>query len=102
MNCPEHLVVDHKNNNTFDNRKCNLRILTSRQNSMNKSSAKGSSSKYVGVSWRSDSNKWRSKIFIDGKHIYLGTFINEIDAAKARDVATLKYRGKIGKLNLSK
>ena len=98
MDCPEHLVVDHKNNNTFDNRQSNLRVLTVQENNMNKSSVIGSSSKYVGV-YLTKSNKWRSTISVNGKNIQLGSFLNEIDAAKARDVATLKYRGEIGKLN---
>jgi len=34
------------------------------------------------------------------KNIHLGTFINEIDAAKTRDIATKKYFGEHGKLNL--
>jgi len=32
----------------LDNRKCNLRIVTPKQNSMNQSSRKNSTSKYIG------------------------------------------------------
>ena len=92
-------VVDHINNNKLDNRKCNLRIITKKQNSMNSSSSKNSTSKYIGVTWDKERNKWIAQISIDCKNINLGRFDNEIDAAKARDIATLKYLGEFGKLN---
>lgn len=39
-NCPPHLQVDHKNRNRADNRKRNLRCVTSRKNLNNKSKYK--------------------------------------------------------------
>ncbi len=37
--------------------------------------------------------KWISGIGVDGKHIHLGIFYSKSDAAKARQVAELKYYG---------
>jgi ElaB/YqjD/DUF883 family membrane-anchored ribosome-binding protein len=90
-------IVDHINNDTLDNRKCNLRICTYAQNGMNKKVSKNSTSEYIGVS----KNKYGyySRITVDGKILYLGTYKDEIDAAKARDIATLKYFGEHGNLN---
>jgi hypothetical protein len=91
--------IDHINNNSLDNRKCNLRIVTPAENVMNKISSKNSTSKYIGVCWHKLKNKWVAGIRLNNKSKYLGTFINEIDAAKARDIATLKYYGEYGNLN---
>lgn len=93
------LVVDHINGNTFDNRKCNLRIVTPEQNNLNKMPAKSSSSKYIGVFWDKNKNKWCAKIKVQNKQLFLGYFEREQDAALARDYATKKYFKEFGKLN---
>lgn len=94
------LLVDHINSNKYDNRLCNLRLATHEQNSKNKSSAKGSSSQYVGVHWHSSKNKWETYIKINNKRHFLGNFNNEKDAAKARDNAIkLNYNDGFSKLN---
>lgn len=99
MNYTGEDIVDHINNNTLDNRKCNLRIITPAQNAMNKKSSRNSTSKYIGVSWCKNRKKWQSYITINNKSIQLGRFNNEIEAAKIRDIATLKYYCEYGNLN---
>lgn len=93
------LYVDHINNNKLDNRKSNLRLATPQENAQNTSSREGSSSNHVGVCFRKDSKKWRAYITVNKEMIHLGTFTNEIDAAKARDIATLTYYGDHGNFN---
>jgi hypothetical protein len=66
---------------------------------MNRSSHKNSTSKYIGVYFNKNRNKWISQIENNGKHIYLGQFDDEIEAAKVRDIATKKYFGEFGKFN---
>jgi hypothetical protein len=99
MNYDGHLLIDHTNNNRLDNRKCNLRIVTHSQNAMNRICHKNSSSKYVGVS--KINNKWTASIYFKNKNIYLGCFSSEIEAAKARDIATKNYYGEYGNLNFN-
>lgn len=94
-------IVDHKNNNPLDNRKCNLRIVTKKQNSMNKTSRKNATSKYIGVSWAKNVNKWSCQIHVNKKKIHLGLFEKEDEAARCRDIATKKHFGEHGKLNFS-
>lgn len=62
MNYSGNNFVDHINNNKLDNRKINLRIVTPHQNSMNKSSALNTSSKYIGVFLNKRDNKYQAYI----------------------------------------
>ena len=49
------------------------------------------SSKYKGVSWQKDRNKWVSRIKINGKQKNLGSFTSEEDAADAYQKALKMY-----------
>ncbi len=96
----ESMVIDHINHNGLDNRRCNLRVVTNSQNAKNKSSQLGSSSKYLGVSFRKETNKWRSRIRHDGKTLSFGDFLNEIDAAIAYNEGAKLYYGEFANLNI--
>lgn len=76
--CGFKLVVDHINNNSFDNNLNNLRIITQRENIHNVNNEY--SSKFKGVSFNKLSNKWMSQIYINGKSKYLGLFDSEYEA----------------------
>ena len=71
--------VDHKNRNTLDNRRFNLRSATPSQSRGN-CTPKGAS-KYMGVSWSKGSSKWQANITYGGRKRHLGLFDNEKDAA---------------------
>ncbi len=79
--CKLQLVVNHINFNKQDNRLINLEIVSNRENSNRKHL--NSTSKYTGVSFEKDRNKWLAQIRIDGKVKKLGRFTNEIDASNA-------------------
>lgn len=76
------LVIDHIDNDKSNNKVCNLQIVTNRQNSSKtiKRINGETSSKYVGVTWSKQINKWIAQIQINKKRLHLGTFINEYDA----------------------
>ncbi len=79
--CKMELVINHINFDKKDNKVSNLEIVTNRENS-NRKHLK-STSKYIGVSFEKDRNKWISQIKINGKRVLLGRFSNEIDASNA-------------------
>ena len=77
------IVVDHINNNKLDNRSCNLQLITQRENSSKDNFRRKTYSKYIGVCWRKDTQKWIANIRINGKTKHLGYFTDELEAAKA-------------------
>lgn len=60
---------------------------------------KNGSSKYVGVSWYPNRNKWRAWLVYDRKFKHLGFFDKEEDAVRARDLGMLRYYEDAAKLN---
>ena len=92
--------IDHINGNTLDNRKCNLRICTQGQNLYNlKVNRSNNTSGYKGVSWYNREKRWFAEISANNKKYCLGRFKNKIDAAKAYNIAALKYHGEYACLN---
>lgn len=85
------IQVDHINGNSLDNRKQNLRIANSSQNSRNIKPGKRNTSGYKGVSWSKKTKKWRAKIYCNKKYIHIGHFENKEDAAKAYNEAAKLY-----------
>ena len=55
------------------------------QQARNRRAQKGYSSRYIGVSWDTERNKWSACVGINNKTIPLGRFDRELDAALARD-----------------
>jgi len=76
------LQVDHIDGNKRNNHIDNLQLLTQRENSVKyrKSVKNKTTSKYVGVCWRKDVEKWTSQITINKKQLHLGYFDDEYEA----------------------
>lgn len=60
---------------------------------------KNASSKFFGVSWRKDTQKWQAFVYVNGQKTNLGCFANEIDAAITYNEAACMYLGKNCLLN---
>jgi hypothetical protein len=80
---PEKRVIDHRNGIKTDNRIENLRSVTIQENTFN--------SKSKGYSWHKSKQKYQAQICVNGVQKYLGLFVKEEDAIKARADAKEKY-----------
>lgn len=93
------IEVDHKNGNTLDNRRTNLRLATRSQNACNAAPYKGGKSKFKGVSWHKSNKGWQACITKNSKRYYLGCYPTEIEAAQAYDSAAIELHGEFARLN---
>lgn len=100
MQCNKGQEVDHKNHDTLDNRKENLRKSTRIQNMSNRLLYVSNKTGYKGVFWRKDYRKWVVSISHRRKRIHLGYFTSIKDAARAYDSAAKIYHGEFAVLNL--
>lgn len=96
----EGFVIDHINGNGLDNRKCNLRHCTISQNEMNSPAQRNKTGKYKGVYKTSGKcSTFFSTIFRDGKVYRIGSFRDELSAAKAYDLKAKELFGEFAKTN---
>lgn len=93
--CPATLKVDHKNGNTLDNRRSNLRVVNFEQNNANRKSY--SASGFKGV--RAVGHRWRARIAFRGVETHIGYFGSAEDAARAYDDKALETFGPFAWLN---
>lgn len=98
-NVCEGKYVDHKNGNTRDNRRNNLRIAQIIDNCRNMKIPAHNSTGYKGVSYDKDRGKFKAYISLMNKTKYIGRYTNPEDAAMAYDKAARKYFGEYACLN---
>jgi HNH endonuclease/AP2 domain len=88
---PDGIMVDHRDGNSLNNRKSNLRAATKAQNSQNKKKRAGTTSRYKGVMWCPANSKWAARISRRGSEkkvaYHLGYFLSERTAGEAYDRA---------------
>jgi hypothetical protein len=99
LGCSPEEEPDHKNGNSLDNRKQNLRKGTHAQNLLNKRKGVDNRSGFKGVYWKKQLGKWASQITFNGKQHHLGYFLSSEDAARAYDSAAREYHGEFALLN---
>jgi AP2 domain/HNH endonuclease len=90
--------VDHKNMNTLDNRKENLRICTKTQNQGNIRKYRNNTSGFKGVTRNLKSGRpWAAQIAVNHKHYGLGCYNTPEEAHQAYCVAAKKYFGEFAR-----
>lgn len=95
--------IDHRNGNTLDNRRSNLRIATNSENMMNVAKRRTeTSSIYKGVSWAKRYKKWRASIGYNYKVYNLGVYDSEREAAEAYNRKAGELFGEFAYLNTIK
>jgi hypothetical protein len=99
MNDPTGKEVDHRNLNTLDNRKENLRVCTHAENLMNRKKHKDNTSGYKGVDFSKDHNKWRALICINYKRKHLRYYNTPEETYNAYCEASKKYHGEFGRVS---
>lgn len=78
--------IDHKDQNTFNNQKSNLRVATVSQNNSNiNKNRKNNKSGYRGVGYHKTVRKWRARVNCNNKQYNLGWFNTAEEAAQAYD-----------------
>ena len=77
------LNIDHINRDCSDNRICNLRLATQKQNCENISPRKDNTSGYRGVHWHEAAKKWRASISHNKKRMIVGMFDSKEEAGLA-------------------
>lgn len=99
MQAPKGQQVDHRNCDTLDNRRSNLRICSPSENRQNVNRRANNTSGYKGVVKLG--NRWIAQIRCDGRKHYLGCFESPEGAARAYDAAAKQLHGKFARMNFA-
>jgi len=91
-----HRLVDHINGNGLDNRRANLRVCNTAQNTRNQKLSKNSTTGLKGVC-RQPNGKYRSKITVANYQINLGTFATAEAAHEAYRAAAHNFHGEFAR-----
>ena len=95
------MQLDHINRNVLDNRKSNLRLCTPSENNANRMMRIGKEG-FRGVRKQKGRNKWQASIQKNGKKIFIGSFSNKEEAAKAYNDYSLKLFGEFSAVKIEK
>lgn len=95
------LVVDHRNHDTLNNRKSNLRICVKKDNNRNRRKPITNKSGYKGVFRYPGrlTRPWAARIKVNAKQIHLGYFADPKEAAVRYDRAAIEHFGEFAFLN---
>lgn len=90
-------VVDHKNGDSLDNTRLNLRVATRQQNRFNSAKSSKSKSGYKGVSFYKRDGNWQATITLNRKQKHLGYFNTPEEAHEAYKKAAIELHGEFAR-----
>jgi len=99
MGNPEGALVDHRDRNTLNNTRENLRVTDKSGNAANSKNRKRMYSQFRGVTFSKRDKKWIAMVTIDNKLRSLGSYRTEEEAARAYNAAALEAFGEFATLN---
>lgn len=95
-----HILIDHVDGNGLNNQRSNLRLANYSTNQANKKRLHNKKSKYKGVYFQSNTQKWKSGVMKDGKYFHLGYFKTEEHAAMAYNIKAKELFGEFACINI--
>ncbi|MCI0392234.1 MAG: HNH endonuclease [Acidobacteria bacterium] len=99
LNAPPGMETDHINRNGLDNRRLNLRLVTTSQNQWNRARNFNNQTGFKGVCWHKRRKKFYAKTQQHGVALHIGSFDTAIEAARAYDATTRLLRGEFARVN---
>lgn len=88
LGTPGGSYTDHIDGDGLNNRRANLRIVSTTENAHNQTRKRPkASSRFRGVSWDNWTQRWRATIQVTGRLMHIGRFDSEEEAALAYNAA---------------
>src|SRR5258706_7007996 len=91
-------LCDHKDGNSLNNQRCNLRLATKQQNVMNSVKNSRNKSGYKGVCWHKSHQRWHAQIELDHHKIHIGYYRTSEEAYQAYCEAAIRYFGEFARI----
>ena len=99
MNPPKGMQVDHLKGNRLDNTRARLGICTLSENAQNRAKRANATSRYRGVSYSKDREEWVVALPREANQKFVGSYDDEVEAARAYDYAAVLYLDDSARLN---
>lgn len=99
LEAPKNLFVDHRDGNSLNNQRFNIRLCTKNGNEHNTGLRRNNTSGFKGVYKHTTANRYIAQIVFNGKRRYLGSFKTPQEAALAYDKAAQQDFGEFARLN---
>lgn len=100
MDAPAGMQVDHIDSDGLNCRRANMRVCTVKENHRNtRKPLSAKTSRFKGVYWMKQRNKWVAGIYYDNKRRTLGYFDEECAAARRYNEEATRVFGEFARLN---